>query len=216
MDEDPLFRGPFWVDAIRWVFVILTVFGVFIRTPFYRADSSGPAVEERIICRGKVVSAQGENHTGVKIQHQVLSVQGKSAERLFSPIVIRVANRYQIDPALVKAIIMAESGYNPQAISKKGARGLMQLMPRTAEAMGVVDTFDPENNINGGVRYFKKLLRQFDNDVKLALAAYNAGSRRVREHRGIPPFKATHYYIKKVLEHYQNYKKELVGKSDKV
>ena len=127
---------------------------------------------------------------------------GKKSEP-FHPIIVKAASRYEVDPDLVKAIIMAESGYNPQAISSQGAKGLMQLMPRTAEALGVEDTFNPEHNVNGGVKYLKQLLKEFDHDIKLALAAYNAGSSRVRRHRGIPPIKATHYYVKRVLEHYQ-------------
>lgn len=135
----------------------------------------------------------------------------KQAEHLFYPIIFHVANRYQIDPALVKAIIMAESGYDPKAISKSGAKGLMQLMPQTAEELGVKDCFNPEHNINGGVRYFKQLLNQFDGDIKLALAAYNAGGKNVRKYQGIPPFSATLYYIKKVFEYYQGYKKKMMG-----
>ena len=130
-------------------------------------------------------------------------------ERLFHPIILQAASRHEIDPALVKAIIMAESGYNPNAISKKGAKGLMQLMPSTAEALGVEDVFNPEQNISGGVRYFKQLVNRFDGDVKLALAAYNAGSQKVRHYQGIPPYKTTHYYIEKVFEYYELYKDQM-------
>jgi soluble lytic murein transglycosylase-like protein len=104
---------------------------------------------------------------------------------------------------------MAESSYNPKAISKKGARGLMQLMPATAKALGVEDSFNPEHNIYGGVKYFKQLLDRFDGDTSMALAAYNAGSRKVRQYQGIPPFKATHYYIKRVVSYYDRYKAEM-------
>ena len=137
-----------------------------------------------------------------------LSVHEKKDEHFFHPIIFQAANRYQVDVALVKAIIMAESGYNSNAISREGAEGLMQLMPRTSEALGVEDSFDPEHNINGGVRYFKQLLNQFDGDVKLALAAYNAGSKKVRKYQSIPPFRETQYYVKKVFEYYQHYKKQ--------
>lgn len=137
------------------------------------------------------------------------SMNGQNTERLIHPIVIQTASRYQVDPALIKAIIMAESGYNAGAISKKGAKGLMQLMPRTAKALGVEDAFDPEQNITGGVRYFKQLVDQFNGDVTLALAAYNAGSRNVRHYQGIPPFKATRCYIKKVFKYYQVYKERM-------
>ena len=133
----------------------------------------------------------------------------KEKDELFRPIIREVADRHEVDPALVKAIIMAESSYNPKAISKRGAKGLMQLMPLTAESLGVKDIFDPEHNINAGVGYFKKLLNQFGGDVKLALAAYNAGSKKVRQYKGIPPFESTQTYIKKVFEYYELYKKQI-------
>jgi len=136
------------------------------------------------------------------------SAPGKEKERVFHPLILKAANRYQVDSALIKAIIMAESNYNPKAVSKRGAKGLMQLMPKTAEALGVGDSFDPEHNINAGVRHFKNLLDQFDGDVKLALAAYNAGSRKVRKYRGVPPFGATRRYIKKVFEYHKYYKNQ--------
>jgi hypothetical protein len=128
--------------------------------------------------------------------------------RPFQPIIKQVATRYEVDPALINAIIMAESGYNARAVSKQGAMGLMQLMPNTARALGVEDSFDPVHNINGGVRYLKQLLRQFNHDIKLALAAYNAGSSRVRAHRGIPPIKATQSYVKRVFEYYLHCKNQ--------
>lgn len=135
------------------------------------------------------------------------SIEAK--DKQFHPIIIEVAGRHEVDPALVRAIIMAESGYNPKAVSKRGAKGLMQLMPRTARSLGVEDIFDPEHNINAGVEYFKRLLNQFDGNVKLALAAYNAGSRKVKKYKGIPPFNATKIYIKKVFEYYEFYKEQM-------
>ena len=137
-------------------------------------------------------------------------------ERLFHPIILQEAGRHEIDPALVKAIIMAESGYNPNAISDKGAKGLMQLMPSTAQALGVEDAFNPQQNISGGVRYFKRLVNRFDGDIKLALAAYNAGSKKVRHYQGIPPYKSTHYYIEKVFKYYKLYKNQMTEKMKKV
>jgi hypothetical protein len=143
------------------------------------------------------------------MNHRSSSIGRKKAERVLHPIVIQAASRHRVDPALVKAIIMAESGYNTRAISKRGAKGLMQLMPATAQALGVEDAFNPKQNISGGVRYFKQLVNQFDGDVKLALAAYNAGSRNVRHYQGIPPFRATRFYIKKVLKYYAIYKNQM-------
>ncbi|WP_197910343.1 lytic transglycosylase domain-containing protein [Desulfosarcina ovata] len=126
----------------------------------------------------------------------------------FHGIITQVAGRYEVDPSLVRAIIFAESGYNPRARSEKGARGLMQLMPATAKALGVQDVYDPKENIEGGVRYFRTLLDRFGGDVQLALAAYNAGSRHVRNYAGVPPFKATRRYIKKVLKFQHQFKME--------
>ncbi|UCF89739.1 MAG: lytic transglycosylase domain-containing protein [Desulfobacterales bacterium] len=132
----------------------------------------------------------------------------KQKEVLFHPIIQEVAHRHQVDPDLVSAIIMVESSFRPKATSHKGAKGLMQLMPLTAEELGVEDIYNPKDNINAGVKYFRQLLNRFEGDVELALAAYNAGSRKVRQHNGVPPFKATQYYIEKVFEHYRYYKEK--------
>lgn len=127
----------------------------------------------------------------------------------FQSHVLQASQTYEVDVALIRAIIMAESSNNPKAVSHRGAQGLMQLMPRTAKWLGVEDSFNPAHNIDGGVRYFRQLLDRFNGDEKLALAAYNAGSRHVRNYGGVPPFKATHKYIKKVLEYRQYFKKEM-------
>jgi soluble lytic murein transglycosylase-like protein len=114
-----------------------------------------------------------------------------------------VARRHGLDPDLVIAVVSVESGFRPQAVSPKGAQGLMQLMPRTAESLGVVDAFDPEENLDGGVRHLVQLLTQYDGDVERALAAYNAGEGAVRRHHGVPPYRETRAYVKKVLERYR-------------
>ena len=135
-------------------------------------------------------------------------------DRLFTDIIEKAAQKHQVDPNLVKAIIMAESGYNHRAVSKKGARGLMQLMPHTAKSLGVRNIFDPEENINGGVLYMKKLLKRFKGNTKLALAAYNAGSRYVHHYKGIPPFLQTRTFIKKVLKYHRLYKTDQMTLAD--
>ncbi len=134
-----------------------------------------------------------------------------NTERLLQPVILEASERYKVDHAIIRAIIMAESSYNLMAISKKGAEGLMQLMPNTARELGVTDSFNPTQNIHAGVRYYKKLLRRFKGNVRLALAAYNAGSRNVMEYNGIPPFKATHSYIKKVLYYQRYYQQQPAG-----
>ena len=124
----------------------------------------------------------------------------------YHAIIQQAGRRHGVEAALIQAIIMAESSYNPRAVSNRGAAGLMQLMPATADSMGVKDKFDPEHNIDGGVRYFKRMLVRFDGDTRLALAAYNAGARKVRQYNGIPPYKATRSYIARVFKYYQTYK----------
>jgi hypothetical protein len=129
----------------------------------------------------------------------------------FHNFIMLAAKAYQVDAALIRAIIMAESNNIAQAVSHRGARGLMQLMPATAEWLGVHDAFDPAGNIDGGVRYFKILLDRFDGNVQLALAAYNAGSRYVLKYGGVPPFSATRVYIKKVLNYHRQYRAEIAA-----
>jgi soluble lytic murein transglycosylase-like protein len=124
----------------------------------------------------------------------------------YHAIIQQAGRRHGVEAALIQAIIMAESSYNPRAVSNRGAAGLMQLMPATADSMGVKDKFDPEHNIDGGVRYFKRMLVRFDGDTRLALAAYNAGARKVRQYNGIPPYKETRSYIARVFKYYHTYK----------
>jgi soluble lytic murein transglycosylase-like protein len=111
-----------------------------------------------------------------------------------------VAARYHVSAELVAAIIEAESGFNPRAVSHRGAQGLMQLMPATAARLGVGDPFDPRENIEGGVRHLRSLLDRFDNNVPLAVAAYHAGENPVIRHGCIAPYKDTHEYVSQILE----------------
>ncbi len=185
----------FW---LFFLFLTTNVVSAYIN-PLSTSDnqSIGNNMTESSFLAGEI--DQHEEREGIQI------VFGKKGEILFHPIIIQAANRYQVDSSLVKAIIMAESSYNPKAISEVGAQGLMQLMPRTAKELGVQDSFNPEQNIDAGVRYIKILLNQFDGNLEFALAAYNAGCGNVRKYRGIPPYKATHIYVKKVRKYYKTY-----------
>ena len=126
----------------------------------------------------------------------------------YDPLILKTAEKHSVDYALVKAVIRAESNFNPTAISRVGARGLMQLMPGTAYALRVNDSFHPEDNIEGGVRYLRYLLNLFQGDLHLALAAYNAGERAVFRYRGIPPYQETRTYVRRVLHYFQEFSNE--------
>lgn len=117
-----------------------------------------------------------------------------------------MAKKYQVDAALVRAVIHAESAFNAKALSNKGAQGLMQLMPGTAKDLGVDDAFDISQNIEGGVKYLAGLLKKFSGDIKLATAAYNAGPGAVRKYNGIPPFSETKVYVERVGILHQRYR----------
>lgn len=123
----------------------------------------------------------------------------------FGQLVVEVATRYQLDPSLVLAVIETESNYNAHAISRKGARGLMQLMPATAASLGVDNPFDIRDNVEAGVRHLAQLLSFFSGNLHLALAAYNAGKEAVLKYRNIPPFKETREYVRAVLEKFRYY-----------
>jgi|GEM_PF-2421246 len=124
----------------------------------------------------------------------------------YDPIIEAASSEYDVDFFLVKAIIQAESSFNPSAVSPVGASGLMQIMPGTADMLGVRNAFDPEENIHAGVRYFRLLLEMLDGDVELALAAYNAGPTRVLRHGGIPPYRDTLKYVSAVIEYAQQFR----------
>jgi len=123
-----------------------------------------------------------------------------------SDFVNSASAHYRLDPDLVNSVIHAESGFNPHAVSRKGARGLMQLMPRTALQLGVSNAFDPQSNVEGGTRYLRELLERYNFDLVKALAAYNAGPRRVEQYRGVPPYYETHAYVARIIRDF-NHKK---------
>jgi len=118
------------------------------------------------------------------------------------PLIRKYARRHGVDEKLIRAVLRRESGGNPLAVSPKGALGLMQLMPATAESLGVKDAFDPEENLSGGVRYLKYCLNRFQQNVPLALAAYNAGPGAVEKYGGVPPYRETEDYVANITKAY--------------
>jgi soluble lytic murein transglycosylase-like protein len=123
----------------------------------------------------------------------------------YDRIIVRAARKHGVDNTLVKAVIRAESDFDKDAISNKGAQGLMQLMPETAKDLAVKDSFDPHENINAGVRYLKRQLNNFQNNVPLALAAYNAGENTVRRYGRIPPYQETRTFVDRVLRYWDEF-----------
>jgi soluble lytic murein transglycosylase-like protein len=139
-----------------------------------------------------------------------------SARNIGQPVdlneVVRAASgAYRLDPDLVNSVIRAESGFNVRAVSPKGAQGLMQLMPQTASALGVRNVFDPEANVEGGAHYLRELLERYDFDLIKALAAYNAGPRRVEQYGGVPPYYETKAYVARIVRDFN--KKKLAAKT---
>ena len=124
----------------------------------------------------------------------------------FDEIIYGASEHYSVDPDLVRAVIKAESDFNETARSHKGAQGLMQLMPETARLHNVSNVYDPEENIDGGVRHLRLLLNRYQGDLQLTLAAYNAGINAVEKYGGIPPYSETREYIRRVLDYHQRYR----------
>jgi hypothetical protein len=124
----------------------------------------------------------------------------ETSHHQFASDIREISSRHGVDPQLVESVIRAESAFNPTAVSRTGARGLMQLMPKTAVALGVRDSFNPRENIEGGVRHLRYLLDRYPGNVPFAVAAYNAGEGAVDAHRGIPPYAETQQYVQRVLQ----------------
>jgi soluble lytic murein transglycosylase-like protein len=128
--------------------------------------------------------------------------------RDYEGIIAQASKRFGLEPSLIKAVIKAESNFDDSAVSHKGAQGLMQLMPGTASDLNVQDPFNPEENIFGGTEYLYRMMRRFNNDKKLAVAAYNAGPEAVDNHKGIPPYAETRNFVQRVMKYYQDFSSE--------
>ncbi len=151
----------------------------------------------------EIITDKAENKETLELKSKIdLKAQSANVEELIETF----SEKYNVDSDFIKAIIKQESGFNTKATSKKGAMGLMQLMPKTAEALGVIDAYNPSQNIEGGVKYLRQMLDKYDNNLEMALAAYNAGPSAVQKYGGIPPYKETQNYVKTIMNTYNKVK----------
>jgi soluble lytic murein transglycosylase-like protein len=141
-----------------------------------------------------------EARVEVEDDNNQVVAEADDAELTIDEHIKEVAARHGVRADLVAAVIEAESDFNPRAVSRRGARGLMQLMPKTAKRLGVADPFDPKENIEGGVKHLRAMMDRFDNNIPLALAAYNAGEVAVIKYRGVPPYRETRAYVKRIMK----------------
>ncbi len=154
----------------------------------------------------RYVDESGRVHfTNVPTSSQYRFYRGAGETYRLESLIHHFADKFRLDAALIKAVIKVESDFNPQVVSSKGAQGLMQLMPETALEIGVSNPFDPSQSIYGGSFYLRKMLDSFDRNLDYALAAYNAGPTTVRKYGGIPPYKETQNYVKRVKHYYDYY-----------
>lgn len=163
------------------------------------AQKSSAAKEFKSILDEKIAADKPQNQDAIPVEKASFKNSRESIEGLIE----KYAQKNNLDPDFIKAVVKQESGFNPDATSKCGAMGLMQLMPNTAKGLGVTNAYDPEQNIEGGVKYLKSMLNRFNNDPKLALAAYNAGPGAVQKYGDVPPYRETQNYVKNILASYE-------------
>lgn len=211
-----------WFPGIRLRYFILVIVAV-LGLAFSAAAAAAIYIYE-LPGGSRMITDRPLNNKHYKLVRKSTRIKGmgalltsRNSEQLladpaaYDDLIGRTARRHAVDAALVKAVMHAESGFNPRAVSRKGASGLMQLMPATAARFGVKDIYDPRQNVHGGVRYLKYLLARFDNDHRLVVAAYNAGENAVKRYKGIPPYPETRAYVRKVLRLRMHYAKAAAG-----
>lgn len=171
---------------------------------FYRGPNGERMVSDRPVRGYQLINKRDSmKYAGHILANRPIST---GRPRKYQSYIHAASNRFGVDPALIEAVIQVESGFDPHAISKRGATGLMQLMIDTANQYQVRDRYNPEENINGGVEHLRKLMDQFNGNTMLAVAAYNAGASAVEKYHGIPPYPETVRYLSKVMSFHSQYR----------
>lgn len=190
---------------LQFFLFLLAVYVILITANFAHADIFKYVDDEGVLHLTNVPSNHNAKYVLILKEKRIIFHPGIDVNK-FDQIIINAANKHKIDPALIKAVIKAESNFNHQAVSPVGAQGLMQLMPTTASQLQVEDVFHPGKNIEGGVRYLRYLLNLYGGNLTLALAAYNAGEGAVAKyHNQVPPYRETKNYVNRVLSFYNSF-----------
>lgn len=214
MNRVELHNGPYSDDIGRRTLRPMGSIRCLVCAAVLLMATSAPSVLADALVYGYVGPTGLVNLTNVPTDEPVTTVRRKAryhigvADLELEQAVSRAAQQHHVQPALLLAVMKAESSFNPTAVSKAGAVGLMQLIPETAIRHGVRNLYDANDNITGGAKHLRYLLDRFHGNIRLALAAYNAGERKVDRYGQIPPYKETQDYVKKVLVYYRSYKKE--------
>ncbi len=189
---------------MRTIIIVSAILFAFFASPAF-SDVYKYVDENGVVCYTdapmgkKTVRVLKENHVAAKQPKETGKAVSSVTDEDYSGYVQQAAAKYEIEPDLIHAVIKTESNGNHRAVSRKGAMGLMQLMPSTAYDMNVANPFNPEENIEGGTKYLKQLLEKFNGDLTLALAAYNAGPKTVEKYGNVPPISETKQYVKKII-----------------
>ncbi len=203
-------RNRFWL--CRLTALAAGVGGCFVGSP----SPTHAEIYQYIDAKGTIsLTNVPSDHRYRRIEGQLSRLHPMISEHELEPMINRFSRQHRLHPALIRAVIKAESDFDPLAVSRAGAVGLMQLMPQTAVRLDVRDLYDPEDNIGGGTKYLRQLLDRFRGNLPLALAAYNAGERVVERYRTLPPINETRQYVRRVLRYYRAFLMRDLGSSSR-